>query len=212
MDRYWCREGGGPEIVEHWGAHGVARAAGKTGLIAGVGGVVGIGIVAAEYLHELAHAEKKGEETALRSPRHAVNVSLAHSLAFARTFGELEDVKRPGVKQAAGRLSQTLNAPGNAALKAAFQTRADEGFSAACRASEYVTKLPPGEREAGFTRWMKDNGFGERLDKDVAFAKGVEYQAWIHTSQAKSLGVDASLEEARVQTRLPPPQAFRCAG
>ncbi len=53
MDRYWCREGGGPEIVEHWGAHGVARAAGKTGLIAGVGVVVGIGIVAAEYLHEL---------------------------------------------------------------------------------------------------------------------------------------------------------------
>ncbi len=110
------------------------------------------------------------------------------------------------------KLSEKLNEPKNAGMKAAFQARADEGFVAAERAAKAVAHLPEAERPAAFGRWMKDNGFGDRLENDVAFGKGVEYAKWVHTEAAKKLGVDAHAEIEKVENRQPAPQVFRRAG
>jgi len=97
-------------------------------------------------------------------------------------------------------------------MKAAFQTRADDGFVAAERAARAVAHLPESERPAAFERWMKDNGFADRLANGVAFGKGVEYSKWIHTAQAKELGVEPQAEIDKVESRRPPEQPFRRAG
>jgi hypothetical protein len=201
-----------PEIIEHYGRHGVAGGAQAAGRVAGLGVVGGIGIFAYECLHELATAEKKGAEIRAAFDNDAVNVALAKTLAFNPAFGEVEATKRPGVSQASARLSAKLNEPSNAAMKAVFQARADEGFVAAERGGKAVAHLPEAERPAAFARWMKDNGFGERMENDVAFGKGVEHAQWIHSAQAKELGVDQQTEMKKVEDRQPPPQVFRRAG
>lgn len=202
-----------PEVIEHHaGRHAVAGAARVGGTVAGLGVIAGVGIFAYECLHELAHAEAKADEIRSAFDNDAVNVSLARSLAFHPAFGELEAARRPGVEQAAARMSAKLNEPGNASMRHALQSRADDGFMAAQRAAKAVTHLPESERPAAFDRWMKDNGFGDRLETDVAFGKGVEYAKWIHSDAAKKLDVDVQVETRRVEDRQPPQQVFRRAG
>lgn len=197
-----------PEVVAHeLATRGIAKAFGADILAL----PLAVGIQAYECLHELSAAEKKADEIRAAFDNDAVNVALARSLAFDRCFGELEAAKRPGVEIAGAKLSLKLNEPGNP-MKATFQGRADEGFDAARRAEAATCHLPPGERPAAFTKWMSDNGFGERFKNDVAFGKGVEYFAWIHTKQAHELGVDTVAEIQKVEARRIPPQVFRAAG
>lgn len=198
----------GPEVAAHELARrGVARAA-NVDLVALP---FAVAYFAYECLHELSAAEKKADEIRAAFDNDAVNVALARSLSFDPRFGELEAARRPGVDRAGAKLSEKLNEPGNT-MRGIFQARADEGFDAARRADAATRHLPAAERGPAIARWMSDNGFGARLKDDVAFGKGAEYFAWIHTSQAQALGVDAGAEIQKVDGRLPPPQAFRAAG
>ncbi len=198
-----------PEIVGHKLAHsGAVRAA---GIIEGGGFVGGIAYLAYECLHELSAAEKKADEIRAAYDNDAVNVALARSLAFDPHFGELEAAKRPGVNQAGATLSQKLNEPGNP-LKAAFQQRADDGFDAARRAYAATQHLPAADQPAATEKWMKDNGFGDQFQNDVAFGKGAEYFTWIRSDEAKHFGVDPKVEEARVNDRRMPAIPVRIGG
>lgn len=198
-----------PEIVGHKLAHaGAARAA---AIVEGAGFVGGLAYLAYECLHELSAAEKKADEIRAAYDNDAVNVALARSLAFDPHFGEIEAAKRPGVNQAGAKLSQKLNEPGNP-LKAAFQQRADDGFDAARRAYAATQHLLAADRPAATEKWMTDNGYGDRLQNDVAFGKGVDYFAWTHSAEAKRFGVAPELEEARVDARRMPPLPLRIGG
>jgi hypothetical protein len=145
-------------------------------------------------------AKKKAGEIRAAFDNDAVNCALAGNLAFNPAFAALEQHARPGVTLATGELSRQLQ---DNPIRAVLQARADEGYLAAEHAVEASKHLPVAERPAAIARWLTDH-YPSRLADDVAFAKGVEYHAFVTAAAARGLyGVNAEAELAKVDERAP---------
>jgi hypothetical protein len=153
----------------------------------------------------------KGDNLRALAQNDAVNVALARGLDFHPRFGAHEAAMRPGVERGTERLLDALRGD-DAPIKPVLQERADAGFTAAERAFQATAALrgSPARAEA-LTRWMKDNGFAERMRGDVAFGKGFEYYVWLETMGDRE-GVDVAVERAKIHDRAAPLAEFRCRG
>ncbi len=209
----------GPELADHAVVEGhgaLARAAAQSGKAAGAGlaGVVvaGTAIGAYElYQHGWLEPHTKGDNLRALQNNDAVNVAVAHALAFDDGFKANEKATRPGVEKGTSQLLGQLKGK-DAGLVPILQARADEGFLAQERAHAATRSLgnTPARAEA-MQKWMKDNGFEDRQRHDVAFGKGVEYFNWVG-AQRKSAGVDSAVESKKVHDRQTPNQPFACRG
>jgi len=168
-----------------------------------------IALLGYEALHELSRCENKADEINNGYKNDAANVAIAGNLAFDPSFPTFEALARPGVdKDLVGKFTVELQKPENNPVLTALQARADEGFIAADRAMNATANIPPQARSAAITQWFKDNGIGERMKTDLAFAQGVRYHAFVQEplSQDRGLGLDA--ERAKVEARLPLERPF----
>lgn len=147
----------------------------------------------------LIDAENKADEIRAAFDNDAVNCALAGNLAFNPAFAALEQHARPGVVKGTTKLTIALQDPKNP-IRAVLQARADEGYLAAERAAKSGVPMQ---------QWLKDNGYTDRLKNDVAFAKGVEYHAFVTESASRGLyGVSAADELRKVQERAPVERAL----
>ncbi len=176
-----------PDVLEHWGwavAGGVAFAAGS---------VVGAYHL---YMHAWAEPNAKGDNLRALHANDAVNVAVARGLAFDPRFGEDEAKMRPDCEKGTGKLLEKMDADPD--LRAILQARADEGFLVAERAHAATAHIAdPSARAQAMQRWLKDNGFGDRIQKDIAFQKGAQFFLW---STAHGT---AAAESAKVHARAP---------
>lgn len=177
------------------------KAAKALGLAEGTAEVVGIGWLACDAFGALSDAEEKAEEIRRGFDNDAVNCAIAGNLAFDPAFAALEQAARPGVVRGTSQISEGLRQ--QPAIRAVLQARADEGYLAAERALAETSHLPPEQRAEGLHDWFKAR-YGTRLFTDVAFAKGVEYHAFVTSAAARHLyGIDAAAELKKVEDRAP---------
>lgn len=140
----------------------------------------------------LIDAESKADEIRAAFDNDAVNCAIAGNLAFHPAFAVAEQHARPGVIKGTTKLTLALQDPKNP-IRPVLQARADEGYLVAERAAKSGVAIP---------QWLEDHGYAQRLKDDVAFAKGVEYHAFVAHAGTR-YGIDAGAELRKVQERAP---------
>ncbi|MFO0736910.1 MAG: hypothetical protein U0270_13575 [Labilithrix sp.] len=183
--------------AEHWAP---AKAAWLAEGGAEVAGIVWLG---REAIGALIDAEEKGIAISAAFDNDAVSCALAGNLAFAPAFAALEQHARPGVTKGTTKLTIALQDP-RSPIKQVLQARADEGYLVAERAAQATKDVAPPLRAKAIASWYVANGYVDRLKADIAFAKGVEYHAFVTDSSARGLyGLNAEAERKKVLDRVP---------
>jgi len=168
-----------------------------------------VGLFTLQALQELNRCEKKADEIKNGFDNDATNIAVAGNLAFDPSFSMFEAVRRPGAsKNAISNLTIELQKPENKQVLTALQARADEGFMAADRAMKATANVPPQQRSAAIKQWFADNGFGERMKSDLAFAQGVRYHAFVQEPLSQDRGLRLDVERQKVEARMPLERPF----